>query len=267
MLQRIFTSLIGLVVFFAVLLADEKIFAVAVIAVIFTALYEIHKAIKADKSVFALSILSALALICGILKGEQQVAVVMSMMAYMILSVFLHPKRDFKDIYSAALCTYFVTLFFSTIITIRKGYGAETVFLVFLFSWGTDTGAYFSGKFFGKHKLIPKVSPKKTIEGSIGGVLFSIILTCLYIAFLKNILHLESIGGASYIGISVLSVIASVFSQFGDLATSVIKRDSKVKDFGMILPGHGGIMDRFDSVVFIAPMVLYYLEYFNKIFG
>lgn len=267
MLQRIITSLIGLVIFFAVLFANEIVFTAAIIAVIFIALYELHKAMSADKSVFCVSLLSSAAIICGIFMKQPQAAVMASMMAYLTLSIFLHPKRNFKDVYSAALCTYFITFFFSALITLRSRYGIETVFLVFLFAWGTDTGAYFSGRFFGKHKLIPKVSPKKTIEGSVGGVIFSILLTCLYLAFLKNVLKIENIGGASYMGVSVLSVVASLFSQLGDLAASVIKRDSGVKDFGTVLPGHGGIMDRFDSVVFIAPMVLYYLIYFNRIFG
>jgi len=132
---------------------------------------------------------------------------------------------------------------------------------VFIFSWITDTGAYFTGKFLGKHKLIPNVSPKKTVEGAVGGVVSTVVFTCLYLALLKHVFKIDNIGGADYLGVSILAIIASILSQLGDLAASVIKRDCNVKDFGTILPGHGGIMDRFDSVIFIAPVVFYYLTY------
>ena len=263
MMQRILTSAVGLVIFFAVLLANETVFAAAIAVIILIALYEMYKAMSTGKAIALIGFLSAGIIFAGVFLGDVKLTIIITMMMYMITSIFLHGERNFKDVYSAALVTYFITFFFSALSRLRADFGAEAVFLVFLFAWGTDTGAYFSGRFFGKHKLIPKVSPKKTVEGAVGGVVCTIIFTCIYLFILRNAFGISHIGGASYPGVSVLAVIASVMSQFGDLAASVIKRDSGVKDFGTILPGHGGIMDRFDSVVFIAPMVLYFFVYFN----
>lgn len=264
MIQRIITSAVGLVIFFAVLFADEEVFFSAIAIIILLALYEMHKALSAGGKIFSVSLVSAIMLLFGLFKGNIEFWAVLSIMLYLISSIFLHTKKNFRDIYSAALITFFVTFFFGTIIKLRAEFGAEAVFLVFLLAWVTDSGAYFSGRFLGKHKLIPSVSPKKTVEGAAGGIVCTVIFTCLYIVFLRYVFDIHTIGGASYLGASVLAVVASVFAQLGDLAASVIKRDCNVKDFGTILPGHGGIMDRFDSVVFIAPMVFYYFVYFNK---
>lgn len=267
MLQRILTSAVGLVIFFAALFAGRAVFTAAVVLLTLLALCEVLRAAAYGREIFAISIASSLLVMSGLIFDNTVFALVCSVMLYMSAGVFLHTKYNFKDIYSAGFLTQFITLFFGALIRLRVDFGTEAVFLVFLCAWGTDTGAYFAGRAFGKHKLIPKVSPKKTVEGAIGGVLCSVLLSCLYLAFLRNVIDIAYVGGASYLGMSVLAVIASVFSQIGDLTASGIKRDCGVKDFGTILPGHGGIMDRFDSVVFIAPMVLYFFVYFNKFVG
>ncbi|HHZ01793.1 MAG TPA: phosphatidate cytidylyltransferase [Tissierellia bacterium] len=130
---------------------------------------------------------------------------------------------------------------------------SKFVWLVYIIAFGSDTFAYFSGKLFGKHKLYPKVSPNKTIEGAIGGVIGSTILSLIYFNYLSI---------NKYFYIIIFSVSASVFSMVGDLMASKIKREYGVKDFGNLLPGHGGIMDRFDSVLFVAPTVYYFIQHF-----
>ena len=130
---------------------------------------------------------------------------------------------------------------------------SKFVWLVYIIAFGSDTFAYFSGKLFGKHKLYPKVSPNKTIEGAIGGVIGSTILSLIYFNYLSI---------NKYFYIIIFSVSASVFSMAGDLMASKIKREYGVKDFGNLLPGHGGIMDRFDSVLFVAPTVYYFIQHF-----
>lgn len=264
MMQRILTSAIGLVLFFIVLFASELAFSAAIAILIFIALYEMNKAMASGRAISFISFISAAMILAGIFADNVRLSIIFSMMVYMISSVFLHTKSSFKDVYSAAFVTFFITFFFSALIRIRADYGIEAAFLVFIFAWITDSGAYFAGRFFGKHKLIPAVSPKKTIEGAVGGVVCTIVFSCLYLFVLKHIFHIYTIGGASYIGMAVLALVGSVLAQLGDLVASVIKRDCGVKDFGTILPGHGGIMDRFDSVVFIAPFVLYFFVYFNK---
>lgn len=129
----------------------------------------------------------------------------------------------------------------------------DYIWLVFLIAFGTDTFAYVAGNLFGRHKLCPKLSPKKTIEGSLGGIIGSLILTIIY---------------SIYIGINIswhlilLSILVSIMSQIGDLAASKIKRMAGIKDYGFIMPGHGGVLDRFDSIIIGAPLVYYYVYYF-----
>ncbi|WP_077367517.1 phosphatidate cytidylyltransferase [Anaerosalibacter sp. Marseille-P3206] len=127
------------------------------------------------------------------------------------------------------------------------------IWLIFLTAWGTDTFAYIFGNLFGKNKLCPDLSPNKTIEGSLGGILGSIILTTIFSKYFKL--------GPMWKMI-LLSIIASILAQFGDLTASKIKRITGIKDYGYIMPGHGGILDRFDSILFTAPVVYYYVKYF-----
>jgi phosphatidate cytidylyltransferase len=126
--------------------------------------------------------------------------------------------------------------------------GILTVWLIFVASWGSDTCAYCVGKLIGRHKLPSKLSPNKTIEGCVGGILGAALIGFLFaLAFYKdkNIWwQFALIGGAG-----------SVISQIGDLAASAIKRNYNIKDYGKLIPGHGGILDRFDSILFTAPLV------------
>lgn len=127
--------------------------------------------------------------------------------------------------------------------------GAWLLMLVFLPTWACDTGAYFAGRFFGKRKLAPSLSPGKTVEGSIGGFISSILIA----AITGIAIHIP-IGHAVVIG-----ALIGVAAQLGDLVESSIKREIGIKDFGSILPGHGGALDRFDSLLFTGPLVYYYV--------
>ncbi|MBR6676258.1 MAG: CDP-archaeol synthase [Clostridia bacterium] len=127
----------------------------------------------------------------------------------------------------------------------------------------TDTFAYFCGRLFGRHKLIPSVSPKKTIEGSIGGIIFCII-GCVVYRLVLGQMNVESLP-AIWI-FAVLGLLVSIVSQIGDLIFSLIKRRYGIKDYGILFPGHGGVLDRFDSVIATAPLILIACEalaYFN----
>ena len=126
---------------------------------------------------------------------------------------------------------------------------SSLVLLLFGLIWASDIGAYFSGKIFGKTKLSPNVSPKKTVEGLIGGVVLSIIIAVSYVIIIKDNSSLND-----YLMFGFLSITVSLFSVLGDLFESLLKRLAKVKDSGKILPGHGGIMDRIDSLTSAAPV-------------
>lgn len=136
--------------------------------------------------------------------------------------------------------------------------GSQLIWLVFITAWATDTFAYFAGVSMGKNKLCPKISPKKTIEGAIGGIIGSIIISSIYGLYLNNYGNIS----INLIHFVFLGIITSFISQLGDLTASMIKRNYNVKDFGNVFPGHGGVLDRFDSILFTVPIVYYYVSIF-----
>lgn len=177
----------------------------------------------------------------------------------MILMVFTHKKSTFSENSAAFMGTLYISIFFMHMLLIRQlEMGKILIWVLFICAWSTDTFAYFAGRFFGKHKLCPNVSPKKTVEGAIGGILGSVVCTFLYVYIISKVNNF----GANYMYALILSIVASVFSQLGDLSASCIKRDNNAKDYGHLIPGHGGILDRFDSCLLIAPLVYYILLYF-----
>lgn len=168
-----------------------------------------------------------------------------------LLYLFKIEERRLEDAL-ATITGIFYIVFFSYHIVLVDGTGEYgiLVWLIVLSAFGTDIMAYFTGVLIGKHKLCPKISPKKTIEGSIGGILGSVILCGVFgwILIPRLLIHCIIIG-----------VLGGVISQFGDLTASVFKRKMGIKDYGNLIPGHGGVLDRFDSVLFTAPMVYYYI--------
>lgn len=133
------------------------------------------------------------------------------------------------------------------------------VILVLLATWANDTGAYFIGMNFGKRKLCPKISPNKTVEGALGGLVSTLIITFLTGIWINKLLPQFSF---SAVHLLFLGVLVSLAAQFGDLVESLFKRDAGLKDSSNLIPGHGGILDRFDSLLFAAPVVYYYLRVF-----
>ena len=170
--------------------------------------------------------------------------------------------RKNRDRLSDALTLYALSIYviacFTSIIMIRYGNNGQNIYLlVFLGAWICDTFAYFTGRFFGKHKLIPEISPKKTVEGAIGGIVFTIVGFAIYGLIMNKFFDAE----LSYLVLCIYGLILSIISQIGDLIASSIKRQYGIKDYGFIFPGHGGVLDRFDSVLLVAP-VLYVLNHF-----
>lgn len=172
----------------------------------------------------------------------------------LIYMVITYPKYSIIDVALTIFAVLYISLLFSFIILTRNLlYGSFWVWLIIISSWGSDTFAYFTGVFLGKHPLTPKLSPKKTIEGSIGGAIGAGVIGAIY-TLLYTHYHFEIL--RQYIVIIILIVVgASIISQYGDLAASAIKRFFKQKDFGDVLPGHGGILDRCDSLILVAPII------------
>ena len=154
----------------------------------------------------------------------------------------------------------YAPVMFSFIYLIRnRENGFWLVWFVFIASWVSDTCAYCVGMLFGKHKLAPVLSPKKSIEGAVGGIVGSALAGILYG------LLLVSVSDITYSGLwicALIGAVGSVFSQIGDLAASGIKRHYNIKDYGKLIPGHGGIMDRFDSVIVTAPLIYFLVTLF-----
>ncbi len=262
MLVRVLTGLIGLALFFVILFMDATVFNIAVYVVIAGMLLELYKATKPCTSLVIGGILSSIAVVVGKLTGEIIPSILLSFMIYAIICIGLHKSKKYTSVLASAFMTLYIVLFMSTACNVRNEFGIYGIIMVFLCAWMTDTAAYFSGRFFGKHKLIERVSPKKTIEGAIGGTLVTSICCAIYAFILTK---LNVIGGSisEYLLFACLGLIGALLSQLGDLFASAIKRDSDIKDFGTIFPGHGGILDRFDSVVFIMPFIYYFMDYLN----
>lgn len=174
-----------------------------------------------------------------------------------------HDRLRLEEVAVAFMMSISIPLSLSSLLFIReqyKDFGYVAVFYTLLAlgaAWLADSGAYFAGRLFGKHKLAPTVSPKKTVEGSVGGVLMNIIcfmlLGLLYSAVFRDY-------PVNYLNLALLGLFSAPVGMMGDLVFSVIKRQNSVKDFGTIMPGHGGVLDRFDSVILTAPFIMLMLE-------
>lgn len=270
MKTRVITAVIALAVFAAVLMAPPIVFTIALAAVILFMLYECYSATKADTAMKVVGFVSAIMLLASMnlitnLENGWFIVVYMTaaliILIYMAFVVFEHGKRSYKDILSSGFLTFYLVGSMWCLQYTREFFGTSFMLLVFIAAWSCDTCAYFSGKCFGKRKLIPNVSPNKTVAGAVGGVIGSIVVCTAALCIFSLIDGANNGTVMKWFPLYLLwGVIfggaGGVFSQIGDLAASAIKRDSEIKDFGWIFPGHGGFMDRFDSVMYIAPIML-----------
>ena len=178
-----------------------------------------------------------------------------ALMVLMSIYVFTFPKYGTEQITVAFFGIFYLGIMLSYLYQVRSmPDGKYLVWLIVLSSWGCDTCAYCVGMLLGKHKMAPKLSPKKTVEGAVGGVLGAALLGFLYgVYFEGQMVELARPGVIS----AAACAIAAVISQIGDLAASAIKRNHGVKDYGHLIPGHGGILDRFDSMIFTAPAIYF----------
>lgn len=175
--------------------------------------------------------------------------VIISFMMFMFVYVFTYPKFRADQVMPAFFGVVYVAVMLSFIYLTRNlPDGKFLVWLIFLCSWGCDTCAYCVGMLIGKHKMAPVLSPKKSIEGAVGGVVGAALLGVIYAAATQGKM-------AEY---ALICGVGALISMVGDLAASAIKRNQNIKDYGKLIPGHGGILDRFDSVIITAP-VIYYL--------
>ena len=174
--------------------------------------------------------------------------VILAFMIFMFVYVFTYPRFNAEQVMPAFFGVVYVAVMLSFIYLTRNlPDGKFLVWLIFLCSWGCDTCAYCVGMLIGKHKMAPILSPKKSVEGGIGGVAGAALLGVIYGAATQGPM-------AEY---ALICAVGALISMVGDLAASAIKRNQGIKDYGKLIPGHGGILDRFDSVIFTAPAIYF----------
>lgn len=253
MKTRIISGIIGISLLLFIVILGGNTLNVAILCISIIGLYEFHKAVRKIDGINPVSSLNYIFAISifltNYIKNMPIDFVVFIYIVLVLSSLVFKNKNTFKDATATLFGGLYIPFFFSHIYLLN---GSIYIWIVFIAAFATDTFAYFSGVLLGKHKLCPTISPKKTIEGSIGGIigcLIAIIIFCLYFK-IDNILR-----------ISILSIVLSIMSQVGDLTASKIKRTANIKDYGDLMPGHGGVLDRFDSILFTAPIVYYYMTY------
>ena len=255
--KRYLTGLIGFPIVAAILIFGNIYIIDALFAIV--ALISIHEYFNAIskkyKPIRALGyILAVLIAFIHIIPIDYLMIIAIMFIPLCVVILFLSIifsslKIEPKDVYATLFGICYILVF---IIFIPVLYGSLNgkfyIWYVFLVAWGTDTFAYIFGRLLGKHKLT-QISPKKTLEGSIGGTIGAIVVTLIYTFVVQKYVNL----GLSYVYVAIISIILSALSQIGDLAASSIKRTMEIKDYGNLLPGHGGMLDRIDSIIFIAP--------------
>ena len=189
----------------------------------------------------------------------QMMLFIFFLMLLMFAYVFGFPKFSTEQIAISFMGLFYVSIMLSYIYQVRMMEdGILLVWLIFIGAWGSDTCAYCVGMLIGKHKIAPNLSPKKTIEGCIGGVVGASLIGFLFATVFQDKIH--GIDNPQFV-FAIIGAASSIISQIGDMAASAIKRNHNIKDYGTLIPGHGGILDRFDSIIFTAPIV-YYLAVF-----
>lgn len=248
---RITSGIIGLLLLIIVILKGGTILHLSLYIVSIIGLREFYKAMN-KVNIYPISIIgyiSTTGIFLNIIFPFSffEVLLTFTTISLLLLTIM---EKDLKieDVSITILGVLYIPFLLSHIIYLDE---SLYIWLIFIIAFGTDTFAYIAGNLFGKRKLAPEISPNKTIEGSIGGVIGSSILSVIFTSYFK----LASLGH-----IILLSIVCSILAQMGDLIASKIKRRTGIKDYGFIMPGHGGVLDRFDSIILTAPVIYYYIS-------
>jgi phosphatidate cytidylyltransferase len=256
MKQRILTAVIAAALFLPFVIYGKLPFTIFVYLLASIALHELLKMKKI--SLASIPGLVSLVILWVLLIPTSYITILdevnfskaeFALLALLLLltyTVVTKNKFTFDDVGFVVIAIFYLGIGFYFLIETRN-VGLELVFYALLLIWVTDSGAYFVGRAMGKNKLWPEISPNKTIEGAIGGVVFAVVFSWIYHYF-TGVLD-------NYLIVTFMTIFLSVFGQIGDLVESALKRHYQVKDSGTILPGHGGILDRFDSLLFVLPIL------------
>ena len=253
---RLISGIVLVIIALATIISGSWILFFTLLAVSLIGMRELYKVMKvSDEHVTVLELVGYLGAVLYYIAMKADfgnygtMAIIISMFLILFVYVFGYPKYHAEQVMAAFFGVVYVAVMLSFIYLTRSlPDGKFLVWLIFLCSWGCDTCAYCVGMLIGKHKMAPVLSPKKSIEGAVGGVAGAALLGVIYAAATQGKM-------AEY---ALICAVGALISMVGDLAASAIKRNQNIKDYGKLIPGHGGILDRFDSVIITAP-VIYYL--------
>ena len=228
-------------------------------------MYELYRIFKVEKQLPG--ILGYLACITYYLDlrfdfcQDKMIIVIAFLILLLAVFVFGYPKYHSHQIMATFFGLFYVGVMLSCLYQTRMlPKGQFIVWLIFLCSWGCDTCAYCVGVLFGKHKMSPILSPKKSVEGAVGGVVGACLLTALYVFAISKAF---SVNDLQMLPLICIAAVGALISMVGDLAASAIKRNFEIKDYGKLIPGHGGVLDRFDSIIITAPIIYFLASYFS----
>lgn len=263
MKQRLISAFFGIILLMLVIFSNALVLDIAVAVITALAVFEVMSALglQTHKIMMTASILVAVftPFRMSLTDMSLEITVFLYIAVLLLTMLFDHKRYNFLSVAEFFTVTMMLSLSFFHITGVRHTeHGLLNLFLIFIGSWITDTCAYFCGMLFGKHKLAPTISPKKTVEGAAGGALGTMLVMTVYALCVK---HFAAVN-LNLPGVIILGILCGIFSQTGDLCASIIKREHGIKDFGHIMPGHGGVMDRFDSLIFVSPIVYYFISFF-----
>lgn len=271
MVTRIITAVVGIAIAIGVLfLSATPVFNFTVAAIAVVMLYELLSACKCIHHKFHSVVCFAFAAVMPFLleiEGMEIKYIVSTLCIFLVFIGYIaeHKTITFEKICCMLAVTLLTTLSMCCIVSLKnldEIHGVCYVILCLAGAWLGDSGAYFVGTFLGKHKLCPEISPKKTVEGAVGGVLTVGLVFAVYAFFYRMVMGYRGIPfEVNYLYIVLMGFICGVLGIVGDLSASLVKRQFGIKDFGNIMPGHGGLMDRFDSVLFVAPFMMFMLSH------
>lgn len=266
---RLISSIVLVIILATALILGGNVLWCLTLFISLVGMYELNRVLHNEKNILGMIsyVVCILYYIC-LMAGETRMwGLVADNNYYEIISLFLlicimavyvleFPKYKAVDICMTYFGFFYVAVMLSFIYKVRmvEHEGIYIVWLVFICSWVCDTCAYCVGMLLGKHKLAPKLSPKKSVEGSLGGVAGSVLVGALYGFVLRDVIVTQMNPSLLF---ALIGAAGAVISQIGDLAASAIKRNYEVKDYGKLIPGHGGILDRFDSVIATAPIIYF----------
>lgn len=261
---RLLSGVILIALAIALIVPGGKILLTSMGIISIVGMYELYRILKMEKGIpavvaYILAVVYYLDLYFGFFKYDMTF-LILCIVCLMAVYVFSYPKYNTEQIMVTFFGIFYVAVMLSFVYLTRSMHdGLYLVWLIFLCSWGTDTSAYCVGVLFGKHKMSPKLSPKKSIEGAVGGIVGAMLLTWLFLVAFSG--KMEAYSDSDTLIFVIIAGVCSFISMIGDLTASAIKRNYDIKDYGTLIPGHGGILDRFDSVIFIAPIVYLLITY------